>query len=113
MTEPVVRETLLRQPLDNKVTAAVEIRRITVQPNVSVGPHRHNGPVFGAVERGSVHFQVDGGPERILRAGDTFYEPAEALIDRFDATEEGVTFLGYFLTGPGEQPVLTAAGPSD
>ena len=111
MTEPVVRETLLRQPLDDKVTAAVEIRRITLQPNVAGGPHHHNGPVFGAIESGSVHFQVDGGEETILRAGDTFYEPADVLIDRFDATPEGVTFLGYFLTGPGEEPVLTPRDP--
>lgn len=112
MTEPIVRETLLRQPLDDKLTGAVEIRRITLQPDVPGGPHRHNGPVFGAIERGSVHFQVDGGPETILRAGDVFYEPADALIDRFDATSEGVTFLGYFLTGPGELPVLTAEDSS-
>jgi quercetin dioxygenase-like cupin family protein len=112
MTEPVVRKTLLRQQLDDKITAAAEIRRITLQPDVVAGPHHHNGPVFGAIESGSVHFQVAGGDETILRAGDTFYEPADVLIDRFDATSEGVTFLGYFLTGPGEQPVLTAGGPS-
>lgn len=107
MTEPVVRETLLRQPLDDKITAAVEVRRITLQPNVAGGSHHHNGPIFGAIESGSVHFQVDGGPETILRAGDVFYEPASVVIDRFDATAEGVTFLGYFLTGPGEHPELT------
>jgi quercetin dioxygenase-like cupin family protein len=112
MTEPVVRQTLMRQPLDDKITAAVEIRRITLQPNVAGGPHLHNGPVFGAIESGSVHFQVDGGEETILRAGDTFYEPADVLIDRFDATSEGVTFLGYFLSGPGEEPVLTSGAPN-
>jgi len=108
MSEPIERVTLLEQSLDDKVTAAVHIRRITLQPNVAGGPHHHNGPVFGSIETGSVNFQVDGGAENILRAGAVFYEPAGVLIDRFDATAEGVTFLGYFLVGPGEVPQLIA-----
>lgn len=111
MTEPVVRVTVLEQTLPDKVTASVLVRRITLQPNVVGGPHHHNGPVFGAIEAGSVLFQVDGGPESILRAGDVFYEPADVLIDRFDATAEGVTFLGYFLCGPDESPMLTPGPP--
>jgi hypothetical protein len=35
-----------------------------------------------------------------------FYEPEGAWIARFDATDEGVTFLGYFILGPGEQPQI-------
>ena len=112
MTEPVVRVTLLEQSLPDKVTAAMQVRRITLQPNVVGGPHHHNGPVFGAIETGSVVFQVNGGPESILRSGEVFYEPADVLIDRFDATSEGVTFLGYFLSGPGESPELTSGPPS-
>lgn len=34
--------------------------------------------------------------ESILRPGDTFYEPANETISRFDATNEGVTFLARF-----------------
>jgi quercetin dioxygenase-like cupin family protein len=111
MTEPVTRVTLLDQALPETTTAAVEVRRITLQPNVAGGPHHHNGHVFGSIEAGSVVFQVDGGPEQILRAGDVFYEPAHVLIDRFDATDEGVTFLGYFLSGPDESPTLTPGPP--
>jgi gentisate 1,2-dioxygenase len=111
MTEPVTRVIVLDQTLPEKLTSAVQIRRITLQPNVAGGPHHHNGPVFGAIEQGSVYFQVDGGPETVLRAGDVFYEPAEVLIDRFDATDEGVTFLGYFLSGPGESPLLIPGPP--
>lgn len=111
MVQPVTRVTLLKQSLPERITSAVEVRRITLQPNVAGGPHHHNGPVFGAIEHGSVVFQVDGGTAAILRAGDVFYEPADALIDRFDATSEGVTFLGYFLSGPYETPELTPGPP--
>ena len=99
--------TLLDQALPDVTTSAVQIRRITLQPGVAGGAHRHNGPVFGSIEAGSVVFQVDGGAERVLRPRDVFYEPANVVIDRFDALDEGVTFLGYFLSSPGEQPELT------
>ncbi|MEA9985275.1 MULTISPECIES: cupin domain-containing protein [Subtercola] len=111
MPEPIVRLTLLQQPLDNRALGAVHIRRITLQPNVAGGAHHHNTPVFGSVESGSVVFQVDGGAETILRAGDVFYEPADVLIDRFDATAEGVTFLGYFLAAPNQSPELIPGSP--
>ncbi|MET4621236.1 mannose-6-phosphate isomerase-like protein (cupin superfamily) [Arthrobacter sp. 2762] len=112
MTEPVVRVTLLEQPFDDRVTAGMHIRRITMQPDIVGGPHHHNGPVFGVIETGSVLFQVDGGEQTILRAGDVFYEPADVLIDKFDATSEGVTFIGYFLTGPNQNPELTPGRPN-
>jgi mannose-6-phosphate isomerase-like protein (cupin superfamily) len=83
-----------------------------MQPDVIGGPHHHNGPVFGVIETGSVLLQVDGGEETILRAGDVFYEPADVMIDKFDATSEGVTFIGYFLTGPNQNPELIPGRPN-
>ncbi len=49
-------------------------------------------------------FQVGSGEEAILRAGDTFYEPSGQTISRFDATDEGVTFLAWFLSRTGVEP---------
>ncbi|WP_161580500.1 cupin domain-containing protein [Subtercola vilae] len=112
MAEPVTRVTLLEESLSEQILASVQVKRITLQPNVAGGPHHHNGPVFGAIEVGSVVFQVDGGLETVLHAGDVFYEPAAVLIDRFDATSEGVTFLGYFLSGPDQKPELTPGPPT-
>lgn len=107
MADAVVRETVLVQQIPRLPTSSVEVRRITLQPGVQGGRHRHNGPVFGSIERGSVVFQVDGFPARRLSAGDVFYEPADETIARWDATDDGVTFLGYFLLGDGQAPELT------
>lgn len=87
--------------------STVEVRRITMAPNIHPGPHWHNGPVLGVVESGSVHFQVGSGEEVILRPGDTFYEPGNATISRFDATHEGVTFLGWFPLPTGTDAQMT------
>jgi hypothetical protein len=36
-----------------------------------------------------------------------FYEPEGERIARFDAQDDGVTFLAYFLLSPGQEPELT------
>lgn len=82
------------------------MRRISIPPNVAPGVHSHNGPVFGTIESGSVHFQVDADEGRILKPGDVFYEPADRTITRFDATEEGVVFLAWFPVAWGVVPSL-------
>jgi quercetin dioxygenase-like cupin family protein len=84
----------------------VEVREIRIRPGHAAGRHVHNGPVVGSIVEGSVVFQVEGEPERILRAGDVFYEPEGTGIARFDPTDEGVRFLGYFILGPDEQPEI-------
>jgi quercetin dioxygenase-like cupin family protein len=97
---PITRTILLDQPLPAPhATQRVEIRRITIAPGEAAGLHVHNGPVFGAVETGSVVYQIEGEPEVVLSPGDVFYEPLGVRIARFDARDDGVTFLGYFLLG--------------
>nr|WP_198151925.1 cupin domain-containing protein [Kibdelosporangium sp. MJ126-NF4]CEL21159.1 hypothetical protein [Kibdelosporangium sp. MJ126-NF4]CTQ96275.1 hypothetical protein [Kibdelosporangium sp. MJ126-NF4] len=88
-------------------TQRVEIRRITIAPGFAAGTHIHNGPVFGSIETGSVIYQIEGEPELTLSQGDTFYEPEATRIARFDAQEEGVTFLGYFLLTANQEAEIT------
>ncbi|WP_433475263.1 (R)-mandelonitrile lyase [Spirillospora sp. CA-142024] len=94
----IVMDQRLPEPL---ATQRVEIRRITIAPGYAAGLHIHNGPVFGSIERGSAVYQIEGEPETLLKRGDVFYEPEGVRIARFDAQEDGVTFLGYFLLGDG------------
>ncbi|HWE88720.1 MAG TPA: cupin domain-containing protein [Pseudonocardiaceae bacterium] len=106
--QPISREVLLDAQLEQaKNTQHVEVRRITIAPGHGVGVHVHNGPVVGSIVRGSVVFQVDGEPESVLRPGDVFFEPEGARILRFDARDDGVTFLGYFLLSAGQQPDIS------
>jgi quercetin dioxygenase-like cupin family protein len=93
-----------------KATDRVQVREIRILPSRATGLHVHNGPVFGSVAAGSVVYQIDGQPATVLRPGDVFYEPEGERIARFDAQEDGVTFLAYFLLSPGQEPELTALG---
>ncbi|MFI1919874.1 cupin domain-containing protein [Nocardia sp. NPDC020380] len=98
MSRAIVMDQELPEPL---TAQRVEIRRITLAPEHAAGLHIHNGPVFGNIETGSAIYQIEGQPETVLEPGDTFYEPAGARISRFDAQNEGVTFLAYFLLADG------------
>lgn len=107
-TPSVTRTTVLRTRLGAAHrTAEVEVRRIAMGSGLAAGHHVHNGPVFGHIVSGSAIYQVQGEPETLLRAGDVFYEPADTSIARFDATEEGVVFMGYFLLEDGQDPEIT------
>jgi quercetin dioxygenase-like cupin family protein len=111
-SSPITRTTLQLTRLESALpTAAVEIRRITLAPGFVGGFHVHNGPVFGSIVEGSVIYQIAGESETVLRAGDVFYEPANLPIARFDATEEGVVFLAYFLLEDGQVPEITMGRP--
>jgi quercetin dioxygenase-like cupin family protein len=91
-----------------KAADRVQVREIRILPSQPAGLHVHNGPVFGSIVTGSVVYQIDGQPASVLRPGDVFYEPEGERIARFDAQEDGVTFLAYFLLSPGQEPELTS-----
>src|SRR3990170_7737235 len=44
-------------------------------------PHRHpGGPSFGYVLEGEMLFELEGEPERVVRAGEAFWEPGGDVI---------------------------------
>ena len=99
---PMSRVVVMDQKLPTFLpTERVEIRRITIAPGYAAGLHVHNGPVFGNIETGSAVYQIEGEAAEVLQPGDVFYEPEDVRIARFDAQEDGVTFLGYFLLADG------------
>lgn len=61
----------LPPPFHNRSATLVEIHFPPGQRNA---PHKHPGFVLGYVLQGEFRFQIAGQPERVLRAGETFYE---------------------------------------
>ncbi|MEV4173759.1 cupin domain-containing protein [Nonomuraea sp. NPDC049709] len=76
--------------------------RVTLPPGSEGNPpHRHSGPVFGYMIRGELLFELEGEPERVVKAGESFWEPGGDLIHYQDAnnlpdaeTEFVVTMFG-------------------
>jgi quercetin dioxygenase-like cupin family protein len=51
---------------------------VTYPPGAKSRAHRHDASAFVSVLSGSVRSQVEGGPARIFRQGESWFEPAGA-----------------------------------
>jgi quercetin dioxygenase-like cupin family protein len=66
------------EKLDGKKAKATTVE-VTLEPGESSAPHRHPGPAFGYVLEGEYEWAIEDNPAKILKAGDTFYEPTGCL----------------------------------
>ncbi len=66
------------EKVDGKEAKATAVE-VTLEAGQAGAPHRHPGPVFGYVLEGEYEWAIDDQPARILKAGETFYEPAGCL----------------------------------
>lgn len=68
----------IKEQLDGK-DAMVTVVEVTIGPGQSGLSHRHPGPGFVYVLEGEYELGIDDKPTKILKAGDTFYEPTGCL----------------------------------
>jgi len=82
---------------------------VTLPPgSAGTPPHRHTGPAFGYVIQGEMIFELEGEPQRVVRAGETFWEPGGDVIHYQDgnALADGTTeFVVTMMCAPGK-PML-------
>ncbi len=64
----------IAEKLDGK-DAKVTVVELVIAPGHAGTPHRHPGPVFGYVLEGEYEWAIDDQPAKVLKAGETFYEP--------------------------------------
>src|SRR3954471_13587887 len=74
----VVSERDIVEKLDGKEAKATVVE-VTLEPGREGAPHRHSGPVFGYVLEGEYEHAINDQPAKVLKAGDTFYEPGGCL----------------------------------
>jgi hypothetical protein len=67
----------------------------------------------GVVTEGSFKFQCKGEPLRILKTGDTFFEPANHVILHFDNASgtKAAAITVFYLTGTKERPLIELLDP--
>ena len=74
----VVSEKDIAEKIDGKEAKATTVE-VTLEPGQESAPHRHPGPVFGYVVEGEYEWAVDDKPAKVLKVGETFYEPTGCL----------------------------------
>ncbi len=90
----------------------LEVMTTTVSlPPADAGtpPHRHSGPVFGYMLEGEMLYELEGEPERVIKAGESFWEPGGDVIHYQSANNLVAAwsrFVIVMLGVPGE-PMLT------
>ena len=105
----IVRQHLLTAPIaGGRQVSRVEVKRIDFQPGQETGLHLHPVPVVGYIAKGTIRFQLEGGPPLTLPAGSAFFEPADVRVLRFDnaSTEEPATFIACYLLGEEEERLI-------
>src|ERR1700761_884156 len=108
------RQTIFRKPLftavleQSKKVGKVEIKEIVFQPGQKTGLHFHPCPVVGYIAEGSVAFQIEGAEEKLLRAGDAFFEPPNTKILKFDNASDtkGMKFVAFYLLDATEDELI-------
>ena len=68
----------IAEKLDGKESNATAVE-VTFEPGQAGASHRHPGPAFGYVLEGEYEWAIDDQPAKILKAGETFYEPGGCL----------------------------------
>lgn len=112
---PVKVEILAETPGVAPVPETLVGRTILVTfPPGSPGapPHRHPGPIYGYVVTGAITFELEGQPERVIRAGEAFFEPGGDVIHYKGGNaleDEESTLVATMICEPGA-PVLTVVG---
>jgi quercetin dioxygenase-like cupin family protein len=95
-------------------SVAVTLVEVGYGPGGSSAPHRHPCAVVGYVVEGALRSQVQGEPEAVYHAGESFYEAPNAvhLVSANASGTEPVRFLAWFTCdheGPLSVPVSDAA----
>ena len=92
---------------DKKVTS-VSVVRIDYKPAQRTGRHIHPMPVIGYVLEGSFVVKVSGGSETHYTVGQSIYEPADTVIERFDndSSTKPSVLIGHYLAGPGQTELV-------
>lgn len=68
----------IAEKVDGKEAKATAVE-VSFEPGQAGEPHRHPGPAFGYVLEGEYEWAIDDQPAKVLKAGDTFYEPTMCL----------------------------------
>lgn len=74
----VLSVTDIKEKLDGKEATATVVE-VTIEPGKAGVPHRHPGPGFGYVVEGEYELGVNDHPSKMVKAGETFYEPTGCL----------------------------------
>jgi quercetin dioxygenase-like cupin family protein len=99
-------KTIFSRPIANVPGKSLVAVEVSYPPGGASAPHHHSGSafVYAYVVSGQIASQVEGQPERIYRAGESWYETpgAHHLIGRNASNTEPAKLLAVFVADTGD-----------
>lgn len=105
---PVSRAELLTATVkDNVEVQRILTHRIEMAPQIAGQKHYHPMPVIGYVVAGKIAFHIEGEALQILDAGDAFFEPANAVVSRWENIgSTRAIFVANYIAAAGDHELL-------
>jgi quercetin dioxygenase-like cupin family protein len=100
----------IAEKLDGKEAKATAVE-VTLEAGQAGEPHRHPGPVFGYVLEGEYEWAIDDAPAKVLKVGETFYEPAGCLHRVSKNPGKGKTRVLAWVVHPRDAKALVIPEP--
>jgi quercetin dioxygenase-like cupin family protein len=100
-----VRNILERHDQSGVPGKEVVIGTATLAPGASIGYHTHPGDEAGYVLKGSMVLKTEGQPDRLLKAGDSFFN-ARGAVHSVVAGPDGAMAVSSWIVDKG-QPMAT------
>lgn len=96
-----------------QLVAEVPSVRINFKPGQPTGRHVHPIPVLGYVQQGAFIVKIAGEPPRRYAQGETVYEPADTVIERFDNASRSrpAVLVAFYLAGAGQRELIRMVPP--
>jgi quercetin dioxygenase-like cupin family protein len=94
----VLSQKEIIEKVDGKKAKSTVVE-VTLAPGQVEAAHRHPGPAFGYVLEGEYEWGINDEKPKILKAGDTFYEPTGCLhgVGRNPSKENKARFIAVVL----------------
>jgi quercetin dioxygenase-like cupin family protein len=104
--------TLLEHAIDGLPGHEFSVVRVEYAPGEAGAPHYHTAPLVAYVVSGALRSRVGEGPERVYYAGESFYEPPNAIhhVSANASTTEPVTFIAVFVAPANTTLTMTQVG---
>jgi quercetin dioxygenase-like cupin family protein len=103
----VVRNNMERHDQSGVPGKEIVIGTASFPPGSSIGFHTHPGDESGYILKGSVILKTQGQPDRVLKAGDSFFNPRGAVHSVIALPNgEGGTAVSSWIIDKG-QPLAT------
>ena len=104
----IIREDKFFRNVSLETTESfVKSQRIEVPTGFSAPIHSHPTPTFGVINNGMIMYQEEGGEEKILKEGDTFFEPQNVKILKFNNISNGASaFTVFYIVEKNNSPTI-------